>query len=439
MLTRRQFLAAPLAMQQARKPNLVLIVSDDHHWQCIGAAGNPHVQTPNIDKLAARGVYFPQGVISIAQCAPSRGVLLSGLECYQTGLDSNGHISFRTFNGATVVEQLRRAGYATNLVGKWHIDNLPKQCGFTNAPRWLRTAASPYINPKLRHGLDATTDIETPGHITEIFTDAAIDVIKNARQPYLLWLTYNAPHTPWTASDKYRSSKPALPPPAHPAPRPAAQAAQKKKKQDGPFDWETYYAVIRELDANIGRVIDAVDWNNTLIVFIGDNGYLAGSKGLNGKVFPWEESVRIPFLVSGGLVGKPGKSDAPVASIDVPATLLDVAGVKPSHKMSGASMKPLLNGGKFARDAAYCAWNDGRTEALFAGYPVEPYRLVRTATHKFIVWESKKTALFDLRSDPHEEKNLADDPAQKAALTQMKNRIRARMKATADPAMAWLG
>jgi len=132
MLTRRQFLAAPLAMQQRRQPNLVLIVSDDHQWQCLGAAGNPHIQTPNLDKLAARGVYFPQGVISTSQCAPSRGVLLSGLETYQTGLDSNGYTSFRTFKGATVVEQLRRAGYATNLVGKWHIDNLPHQCGFTN-------------------------------------------------------------------------------------------------------------------------------------------------------------------------------------------------------------------------------------------------------------------------------------------------------------------
>jgi len=425
MLTRRQFLAAPLAMQQRRQPNLVLIVSDDHHWQCIGAAGNPHIQTPNIDKLAARGVYFPQGVISTSQCAPSRGVLLSGLETYQTGLDSNGYTSFRTFKGATVVEQLRRAGYATNLVGKWHIDNLPHQCGFTHAPRWLRGFGSPYMNPKLRQGLEATVDTEMPGHITEIFTEAAIEVIKNARQPYLLWLTYNAPHTPWSVSEKYRAEKSASAPPAH--------------KGTRPYDWATYYGVIRELDANIGRVIDAVDWENTLIVFIGDNGFLAGSKGLNGKVYPWEDSVRIPFIVAGGPVSKPGKSDAPVASIDVPATLLDVAGVKPSHKLAGRSMKPLFSGGKFARDAAFCVWNDGRPEGLVVRTAVEPYRLVRTATHKFIVWESKKTALYDLRSDPHEEKNLVDDPARQKVLAQMKDRIRARMKATADPAIAWLG
>jgi len=143
--------------------------------------------------------------------------------------------------------------------------------------------------------------------------------------------------------------------------------------------------------------------------------------------------------VAGGPVSKPGKSDAPVASIDVPATLLDVAGLKPSHKLAGVSMKPLFSGGKFARDAAYCVWNDGRPEGLAVRTAVEPYRLVRTATHKFIVWESKKTALYDLRNDPHEEKNLVDDPARKKVLAQMKDRIRARMKATADPAIAWLG
>jgi arylsulfatase A-like enzyme len=88
--------AAPL-LAQRRMPNIVLIISDDHHWQCFGAAGNPHIQTPNLDKLAQRGVLFSNGIVSTSQCAPSRGILLSGQESYQTGLDSNGHTAFRTF------------------------------------------------------------------------------------------------------------------------------------------------------------------------------------------------------------------------------------------------------------------------------------------------------------------------------------------------------
>lgn len=266
MLTRRQFASlfpAPLLAQQRRRPNLVLIISDDHHWQCLGAAGNSNIRTPNLDKLAARGVRFSNAVISSPQCAPSRGILLSGQESYQTGLDSNANEAYRTFTGATIVEHLRRAGYQTNLVGKWHIQNTPKQCGFTNAPVWLSIAATPYPDPELRHGLEATANTKTPGLTTAIFTREAVQVVEKARQPYLLWLAYNAPHTPWTASDAFRKPydgrNAELAPPQHPKPTPRAAgvpAPKMKKKGGGPggnrpdgmFDWETYYAVISEMD-----------------------------------------------------------------------------------------------------------------------------------------------------------------------------------------------
>lgn len=450
MLTRRRLLAtlpAPL-LAQNRKPNIVLIVSDDHHWQCLGAAGNPHIQTPNLDKLAQRGVLFTNGIISTSQCAPSRGILLSGLESFQSGLDCNDHTGYRTFQGATVVEQLRKNGYETNLVGKWHIAPSPKQCGFTKAPYWLQQASSAYPNPKLRHGLDAASDTETPGHITEIFTSAAVKIIQEARQPYLLWLTYNAPHEPMSAGEQYRKlyegRNAQIKPPAHPKAQPAAPAVPQKKRgrADGAFDWELYYAVITELDAGIGRVIDAVEksgqWDNTLVLFIGDNGYLAGSKGFQGKVRAWEESVRVPYLVSGGLVKRSSKSDAPVASIDLPATMLDYAGIRSSHKLSGTSLRGVLSGGTFARDAAFSSWNDGRPEALVIRQAVEPYRLVRTPAHKYIIWESKKEALFDLKADPFEEKNLVAEAGSAALLKRMKDRLRARMKETADLAIAWL-
>lgn len=454
MLNRRQLLAtlsAPL-FAQTPKPNILFIISDDHQWQCLGAAGNPHIQTPNLDKLAKRGMMFTNGIISTSQCAPSRAILLSGQESYQNGLDSNGHTGFRFFKGDTVVEQMRKSGYQTSLVGKWHIDPSPKQCGFTNAPVWMQPAAMPYMDPKLRHGLEATADTDTPGHITEIFTREAVKVVQSAKSPYLLWLAYNAPHTPWTASEKflklYQGRNAQLAPPAHPKPPANPPAAAKKKggpgggRADGAFDWETYYAVLTEMDAGIGRVVDAVEkagqWNNTLILFLGDNGYLCGSKGFQGKVRPWEESVRVPYFASGGIVKSVGKSDAAVASIDIPATMLDYAGVRPSHKLSGTSFRAALSGGKFTREVAFSSWNDGRVEALFAGVAVEPYRVARTSALKYIVWESKKEALFDLRSDPFEEKNLAPDPFHAGQLRKMKGLLQARLKETSDRALAWL-
>ncbi len=156
--TRRELLAsmaAPLMAAPLRRPNILFILSDDHHYQCLGAAGNPHIHTPNLDRLAARGVRFSNARISTSQCAPSRGILLSGLETCQNDLISNGQIRFREGLGPTVVEQLRRTGYDTVLVGKWHIANPPRECGFTRAPLWLPGGGSVYRNPKLCPGLDS--------------------------------------------------------------------------------------------------------------------------------------------------------------------------------------------------------------------------------------------------------------------------------------------
>ena len=242
MLTRREFAAGAAAAAlpaQTARPNIVFILSDDHHFQCFGDNGNPHIHTPNLDRLSRSGINFTNGIITTSQCCPSRGVLLSGLETYQSGLLSNGQTAFRPGIGPTVVDQIRRSGYETALVGKWHIRPEPGDCGFSKAPLWLRGGGSRYVDPALRRGLDGK-DNPTPGHITDLFTDAAIDQVRSARKPFFLWLAYNAPHTPWHADAKYRDlyagrDPERLAPPAHPP-------------GGAKFDWVTYYSVITHLD-----------------------------------------------------------------------------------------------------------------------------------------------------------------------------------------------
>jgi arylsulfatase A-like enzyme len=208
-----------------------------------------------------------------------------------------------------------------------------------------------------------------------------------------------------------------------------------------PFRWRDYYAAISELDSCIGRLIAQVRasglWENTVVVFIGDNGFLCGTKGLGGKVHPWEESVRVPFLAAGGPVKAGVRVEDPVASIDLPATWLDFAGV--SAKTSGRSLRKVLTTGKDGPGEAFAVWDDGRVEALVVRIAIEPYRLVRTRTHKLIVWESRKQALYDHVADPGEEKNLIDDAAHHATAKDLRARLAARMKATNDHAIAWLG
>ena len=420
-LTRRTLLAAPLLRANDRRPNFVLVYTDDHYWQALGANGNPHIRTPHMDRLVERGVLFRNGIASTPQCAPSRGVLLSGLETYQSGLRSNGATRFRDDLGPTAVEQLRRAGYETTLVGKWHIADSPGACGFSKAPLWLRGGSSQYVDPKLRRGLEGG-DETVPGHITDLFTDAGIECVKSAKQPFLLWMAYNAPHTPWYAGAKYRYEK-AAPPPAHPGGK--------------PFDWGTYYSVITHLDEAVGRLAQAIEragqWSNTVIFLVGDNGFLCGARGLNGKVVPWEESIRVPFAAAGGLVKGGRQVETPVASIDVTATWMDLAGVRATRPLAGRTLRPFLSGGAAPFDEAYAVWDDGRAEALAVRQAVEPYRLIRTATHKLIWWESGKKALFDLREDPHEQRSIYAQGDRVA--TGLMERLRARMKATEDPAL----
>ena len=423
--------AAPVPAQDA-KPNIVFIYSDDHHYQTLGAAGNPHIRTPNLDRLASRGVYFTNGIASTPQCAPSRGVMLTGLESYQSGLESNGRLAFRDGTGPTVVEQIRGAGYDTVLLGKWHIEPQPQACGFVKAPLWLRGGASPYREPLLLRGFGAPAE-RVSGHITDLLTDAAVDYIATAKRPFLLWLAYNAPHTPWYADERflapYAGRNDTIAPPAHPRGGP-------------PFDWATYYAVITHLDEAVGRVVSAIEksgrWQNTLIVFLGDNGYLCGTKGLQGKVEPWEESIRVPYFASGGIVRARAKIDAPVASVDLPATFLDYAGVRAARPLAGTSLRRELETGQSKRRAAFAVWNDGRPEALAVRRSVEPYRVVRTRAHKYILWQSGREALFDLSSDPGEERSLASDSARASLRRELREHLVRRMRNTADPALAWL-
>lgn len=436
MLTRREWLAstpaAPLAAA-ASKPNIVFIFSDDHHFQCMGAMGNPHIHTPNLDQLARDGVMFTNGIISTSQCAPSRGIMLTGLETYQTGLISNGQTAFQKKVNPTAIEQLRDAGYDTIHTGKWHIAPMPGEVGFRRSPLWLRGGGSAYQNPKLRRGQDGK-DETVAGHITDLFTDASIAATKEARQPFFLWLAYNAPHTPWYAADQYKEpyrgkSNEQLAPPLHPP-------------GGAKFDWLTYYAVITHMDEAIGRLVRALKeqgkWENTVVFFIGDNGYMSGTRNWTGKVRHWEESVRVPYFVCGGAVKARATVEDPVASVDAVSTWLDLAGVKPARRLAGRSLRSYLDSGKGKLDAAYAVWDDPRPEGLAVKTPVEPFRLIRTKRHKLVVFASKQQSLYDCIADPGEEKDLIADPGLKKVRDELRRKLRARMEATEDHAIEWL-
>lgn len=431
-LTRRDLLAGAALAQPlaaAPRPNILFVLSDDHNWESLGVAGNPHIRTPRLDALARRGVYFRNATISTPQCAPSRGILMSGRESYQTGVRSNGTLRFPQGPGTTVVSQLRDAGYDTALIGKWHLQDSPSACGFASQPLWGVVQGTRYNLP-LSKGSGAPEP--RPGHVTENLTSAAIEYVQAAKQPFFLWLSYTAPHAPYELPNAYKEM--------YAARDQRSLATAHHPKDAGDFDWRTYYGAISHLDANVGRLLDALDGSpharNTVIFFLGDNGYTCGSRGWTGKVYPWEESVRVPLIAAGPGVKRGVVTDCLAASVDLPATWMALAGLQPKQPVAGRDLSAVLARGRGGPEEAFASWDDPRPAALAVNIAVEPYREVRIARYKLIVWQSKKQGLFDYEADPGETADLSTRLPEIAR--RLRERLRARMQATADPAIAWL-
>lgn len=437
VLTRREAIAVGASTLFARpaaaatRPNILFLFSDDHHYQALGAAGNPHIRTPNLDRLAENGVLFRGATAATPQCCPSRGILLSGRYTHQSGLRSNGRKSFRPDVGPLTMSELRRAGYHTALIGKWHIQPRPAECGFAEVRTWLPGGGSRYTDPALARGSEGRPE-PMKGHITDIFADDAIRFLEQKRSdPFFLWAAFNAPHSPLAPSD-YTEAEVAVY-----GKRPnsdLAPAGHEHWKSN--FDWGIYYTTITRLDRAIGRIVSALEKTgqakNTVIFFVGDNGFLAGAHGRNGKVVGWEASARVPFLASGVGAGvKRGfVTDAPVSTVDLPATWLNLAGATVPREFAGESLMPLL-GGRDQREEGFCEWDDSAPGALATGEQVEPYRMARTRTHKYIVWQSGREALYDFAKDPQELNDLSGSaPALKRDL---RSRHRRWMERTQDP------
>lgn len=269
----------------APRPNLIVVLSDDHRWDALGAAGNPVIITPVMDGMARDGVYFRQATVSVSQCHPVRASLLTGLPAYQHGVYSTQFlepgVEKTLCQRPTVASLLREAGYRTVLAGKWHVPPSPWECGFDEVRTWLPGGGSYYRDPELVRGV--SEEYETvAGFTQEIFTDDALAFLrgKAARKgPFLLWLGYTAPHVPYEPNPERiaalyagRSDEELLPPGF-----PRDVAAN---------DWRHYDEAVSHLDEQIGRLLAALRETGlaerTVVVLLGDNGYMMGERGLGG-------------------------------------------------------------------------------------------------------------------------------------------------------------
>ena len=357
---------------EPRKPNVLIILADDLGYGELSCQGNRQIPTPNIDSIARNGVRFTSGYVSGPYCSPTRAGLLTGRYQQRFGHEFNpGPVAteskeFGLSRGEmTLAERLKPAGYATGMFGKWHLGNRPRfrpnQRGFDEFFGFLGGAHS-YVNARADGAnpiLRGTMPVNSIEYTTDSFgREAARFIEAHAREPWFVYLPFNAVHAPLQALEKYRARFRHIPDPRR----------------------RTFAAMLSAMDENVGLVLSRVRTlgleNDTFIVFVSDNGgptriTTSSNAPLNGyKAQVWEGGIRVPFLIQWKGHIPAGKIvDEPVIQLDIHPTALALAGVKvPAEaKLDGANLLPHLTGETAAVPHAALFWRFGMQRAVRKG------------------------------------------------------------------------
>ena len=438
----------------ATRPNIVVIVVDDMRFDEYGAGGHPYLQTPHIDALSAGGAAFRNAYHTTPLCSPNRACILTGQYASRHGIIDNTSRSYASHRLRTFARELQRAGYETAHVGKWHMGNDP-------TPRpgydyWVSFAGQGDItDPEL---FEDGRLRRVPGYITDLLTDRAVEFATRARQrPFMLYVGHKAVHPQILQRDDgtvdTATSQGFVPAERHRGryagkifPRRAnyglsahdragkpVLAAALEAKHAGDIQREFGAEVLDEqvaestiqaraemmlaIDESVGRLAAALEekalLENTLFVFMSDNGSFFGEHGLSvERRFPYEESIKCPLIISHRAAIEPRRIDAFALSVDIAPTLLQAAGVEIPRSVQGRSLLPHALGKRPRWRDAFLVEYYGH-ENPFPWIANIDYRAVRLGRYKYIRWirEDEAHELYDLETDPFELRNLASDPA----------------------------
>ena len=412
--------------------NVLVFYTDDQRFSTIGALGDEDVQTPNLDALVRRGTVFTHahtmGGQHGALCAPSRSMLMTGRPLFR--LHARGDSI--PPNHIMMPEVLAESGYMTFGTGKWHNDRSSFARAFQAADNiffggmhWPNQGGheAPHLNEFDSTGVyprSARRQVE--GYSSMLYADAAIDFLADARtmdQPFFAYVSFTSPHDPRTPPEPYASwyhpDSVSLPPnylPEHPFDNGELYVRDERLREHPRTEaivreeLALYYGMISELDAEIGRVMDALEANgqleNTLIVVAGDNGLAVGSHGLLGKQNLYEHSMRVPLIMAGPGVPSNERRSQLVYIFDIFPTVAEYLGIASPPTVEGESLRPIIEDPQLpGRGAVFYAYRHFQRGVRTAdGWKHIQYQVDGTHTEQ----------LFDLNTDPHETQNLATDP-----------------------------
>jgi len=416
---------AAFAPAADRKPNFIYLFTDDQRWDALsvvqkeqGEKGRfPWLKTPNLDRIAAEGVRFRNAFVVNSLCAPSRATLVTGQYGHVNGV-TNNHTSHPEGN-ISVATLLRPAGYVSGYFGKWHHGTQSgKRPGFDTSASFV--GQGKYFDCPIE-----VDGIATPskGFVDDVTTDYAASFIKaNKDKPFLMILGFKTCHGPFTppprnAKDYEGAMARSTPnygiPPAYAKVGPNGAKGKDTEAKEVQTKLDMFRG-INSVDDNVGKLLRLLDelklTDDTVLVFSSDNGYYLGEHSLGDKRSGYEESMRIPMLVRYPRAVKAGRTDDRIVlNIDPAATFLDLAGQPVPAAMHGRSWKPLLE------DQANASWRNSFFYCYFyeKGFGTPTTTAVRTNDAKLIKYpgHDEWTEVFDLKADPYETKNLAQDPA----------------------------
>lgn len=446
--------AAAPRREARQRPNVIFIMTDDHAQSALGVYGNRILKTPNLDRIANEGLRFQHAFVTNSLCLPSRASYLTGQYSHTHGMVTNGEESGFTDepklrNAATWPNLLRRAGYHTAVVGKWHINTPPEGYDYTA----VLPGQGQYFDPRMWVNGAMTTQ---RGHTDDVIGEQARAFLQNRRKdaPFCLLFQFKAPHRGWEPAPRFASAfegEIPLPPTFFESLAARPQAVQKsdmriadmpdfrdrgvsdalapdeRARRNFQLLVKNYYRVLLGVDENVGRVLELLDrerlTGNTVVVYTSDNGFFLGEHGLFDKRLMYEPSIRVPMLLRWPDGIEPGRVDRDhmVLNIDVAPTLLDLCGVEVPASMQGESWAPLLQGGR-------AAWREDFLYEYYefpAAHCVRRHRGVRNRRWKLIhFWQQpQEWELYDLQTDPDEMTNLAGEPEHARQLQRMQARL----------------
>ncbi len=406
----------PVHAAAAKRPNILYIMADDMGYADLSCYGREDYTTPQLDGLARQGMQFMQGYANSAVCTATRVGLITGRYQYRLPIGLEEPLAQRKIGlppaHPTVASLLRKAGYTTSLIGKWHLGSLPDygplQSGYDHF--WgFRSGGVDYFTHEMagRPDLwDGDTPIKQAGYLTDLLGDRAIKVIEDSSKgskPFMMSLHFSAPHWPWEGLDGQAES----------ARLAGIKSPMALLHTDG-GTMKIYAEMVQRMDYQIGRVLATLKRlkldRNTIVVFTSDNGGERFSKtwpfsGRKSELL--EGGIRVPAIVRWPGVTRPGsKSQAQIMSMDWLPTFLAAAGASadPAYPLDGVDIGPALRGGALAPRSLYWRYKNHKQEALRQG----DWKYLKIAGHSY---------MFNLADDPLERGNLKTvHPARFAAM-----------------------